>query len=108
MREGFPSFQVPRTYLREAPLPDLVPEPDPDRVPELVPDLTCELLPDLTVVELLGLGAGVGVGFGLLGLTPLMEPPVEPFGLTVALGALLFGFGGAGCAVCGFGGGGVW
>jgi hypothetical protein len=71
--------------------PDLVPELEPDLFEGLEPDLAGALFPDLTVEPFDGLGVVLptdGLGFGLLGLVPLIEPLLpELLGLTVAFGA---------------------
>lgn len=79
--------------------PDLVPELEPDLFEGLEPDLFTGLEPDLTVELLDGLGEVLpveGLGFRLLGLVPLIDPPFELLGLTVAFGTGLGLLGAAG------------
>lgn len=80
----------------------------PDLVPELELDLFEGLEPDLTVELFDGLGVVLptdGLGFGLLGLVPLIEPLLpELLGLTVAFGAGLGLLGATGDWLCGLGG----
>ena len=76
-------------------------------LPLLTPELIVEL-PFLLIVVVLE-GICVPELFPLLGLVPLIEPPVPPFGLTVAFGFGVFvGFGGIPWLLCGFGGIGLW